>query len=397
MKSRKSINLYNVLPQEFNLIALKARGRLNEIYKIKEKMNNVDCQMDLIHQMKNSDHITNEIYNSINNNKSSEITPKKIKLSKLNKFDVNVAKFVNNKETKLFVKDERIRMSKAMESFQKLNKNYFGVKNNKLSNSVDIDLNKISSNLEKISSSSKRILRPISSKKKIKIKIFQNNNNNELNKINKLNELNNNEKNFQSNNSNETNKIFSSGTSLPRISSISPIKVKKEDDNKLKNFLKNIAENKKESENKISNSIKESSSDSSNSDEESEEKEKHILHPLPKKLMSKRNSVIVGNGSRQYKILNDLKNKKRNSCIGVEQFKMNLNLSNVNEEKSKVEKKEKKEKIGDTSKIQNNAINLLFPDSNDIKKYFVSPAERVKNMYFLNSDRKKIILPKIKV
>ena len=55
MKPRKSLNLYSVLPQEFNLISLKARGCLQEIYKINEKMNSVSSQIDLINKMKNSE------------------------------------------------------------------------------------------------------------------------------------------------------------------------------------------------------------------------------------------------------------------------------------------------------------------------------------------------------
>ena len=165
MKPRKSLNLYSVLPQEFNLISLKARGCLQEIYKIKEKMSNVDSQVELLKQMKNSDNITNGIYNSININQSSEIKPKKIRLNKLNNFDVNIVKFVQNKETKLFVKDERIRINKAMESLQKLNENLLGIKNKRVSNSVNLNPNK-NSNLEKLFPINKNILRPISGRKK---------------------------------------------------------------------------------------------------------------------------------------------------------------------------------------------------------------------------------------
>ena len=77
---------------------------------------------------------------------------------------------------------------------------------------------------------------------------------------------------------------------------------------------------------------------------------------------------------------------------------MNLNLLSVSEEKVKEDKKEKNEKLGNMSKNHNkNSISLVFPDSYDIKKYFASPMERLKNMYLLNCDRKKIILPKIKM
>ena len=396
MKSWKSLNLYNVLPQEFNLVALKVRGCLHEMYKIKEKMNNVESQVDLLSQMKNSDNITNEIYNPTRSNKSSEIKPRKIRLSRLYKFDVNIAKFLQNKDTKLLVKEERIRINKAMESLQKLNANFVGAKDNKLSVSVNLSKNKSSTNLDKLTPTNKNTFRPVSGQKKLKLKITQDQKNKDVNKINVLRELNKSDKNIQKNSLSITKKFFKSNGALPKISLFPPITEKKEEDDKLNSFLKNISENKNESKDEESKSNKTSSSNSNSSDKESEEKVIPLPHPSPKKLMSKRNSVFVGSGSSKLSILNDIKSKKRNSCIGIEQFKMNLNLLGVNEEKNKEEKKKKNEKI-DTPKIQNNGISLLFPESYDIKKYFASPIERVKNMYLINCDRKKIILPKIKM
>ena len=141
-----SFKFSNALSQEFNLAALRARGCLYVIYKINEKLDNEDSQLELLNEMKNSDKITKEIYNSINVNKSSGPKLKKIKITKLNKLDLHIVKFVRNKDTNLFINEERFRMNKAIESLKKLNNNFCSTNNNKSNLLHSVDLNRVKGN-----------------------------------------------------------------------------------------------------------------------------------------------------------------------------------------------------------------------------------------------------------
>ena len=71
-----------------------------------------------------------------------------------------------------------------------------------------------------------------------------------------------------------------------------------------------------------------------------------------------------------------------------------MNDDKKNNESKKTERERKK---GDVNKIKNDVFSPIFPDSYDIKKYFASPMERVKNIYAVNFAKRKIILPKIKM
>ena len=394
----KSLKFINDLPQEFNLASLRARGCLHEMYKINEKMNNVDSQLELINKMKNSDKITNEIYDSLSSNQSPELKQKKIKLAKLNKFNVNIVKYVRNKDTNLFINEERVRMNKAIESLQKINNNFFNSNNNKnnLLNSIDestLKSNNSCLNLIKVSPKNRKLLSPIGRYKKIKFKILPETKNNII--LNKKNEE-------QKNNSNlQISKKFFSNSSLPEINLVSPKNDKNKSDNKLKNFLDNIDQNKSQLKKETTKSNYSFANDSKTYIEDESEEDQKIKLPTPKKKFKKRNSVIIKNNSNikinKSDFLNEITRLKRRSCIGIDQFKINLNILNDDKKNNESKKTERERKKGDVNKIKNDVFSPIFPDSYDIKKYFASPMERVKNIYAVNFAKRKIILPKIKM
>ena len=420
MSCIKTLKLYNNIPQEFNLASLKARGCLQEMYKINEKMNSVSSQIDLINKMKNSDKITEEIYDSMDNN-NKIIKIKKPKIKKLNRFDVNIVKFIRDKDTNLFINEERVRMNKAIESLQKIN-NYFK-KNNQVSysnklgvrclkaNRSDIDLIKINPN--------KGFLSPLKLDKKIKFKL--NNKSYSVNKKNDSNTDNNKNENSslinESNNKfefrNNSNNFFSNYTTLPKIS-LSPLKERTQDSvslnvskkkskfiNTNKSGFKNENEKLESENNEIG--FNSASEDSKSIISEDEENDKKIItqkiNNRRKSVFMKENKLVNLNNSDIF--LNDIKKRRRHSCIDISQFKIILYNLNGTEESDddkhknfKKCKKEEKEK-SDMTILQNDAISPIFPDDYKIKKYFASPIERLKNIYSFNFDKKKLILPKI--
>ena len=418
----KTLKLYNSLPQEFNLAALKARGCLQEMYKINEKINSVDSQIDLINKMKNSDKITEEIYGSMDNNNNNQIIKlKKPKINKLNKFDVDLVKFVRDKDTNLFINEERVRMNKAIESLQKIN-NCFKKKNTVLypSDAKCLKANKSDINLIKINPKKRLTLfSPLKLDKKIKFKF-----NDKIHSVNKFKNSNDNNKNENISSMNEDNnkfefknkdkKFFSNNTSLPKIL-LSPCKDRSQDtlpliNNKIKSKFTNINKPELVNENKKTESVDDevgfnSGSEDSKSIFSKDEEEEEDRKIIPQKINGRRKSVFMDDNKfeklNHSDILNDIKKSRRHSCIDINQLKINLgNLCGAEESNGdkhkmiKIHRKEGRQK-SDMTNFQNHAISPIFPDKYRINKYFASPIERLKNIYSINFEKKKLILPKI--
>ena len=390
MNTVKSLKFVNNLPHEFNLAALRARGCLHEIYKVNEKMSsNVDSQLEILTKMKNSDEITSEIYDSMNINQPKEQRAKKRRLSKLGKINVNIIKYVRDKDTSLFMNEERVRMSKAIENLQKLNHNFLNSNNSKscLLNSIDgnsFKQNNSCTSLIKVNSSKRKLLSPIGKEKKSKFKILSDKKNNAIS--NKKND-----EQITNNHSKISSKFLSNNYSLPKINLFPSKNNKFQSEKKIKHLLKNIDENKNEQKKEIIKSYNSISADSKNSVDDESEGEK-----TPKKIIPKRNSVFIDHKIKMNssEFINEIKRRKKNSCIGIEELKINLNF--LNDGKNELKKAEKEKKEEEVSKNKNCEISPNFQERYNAKQYFGSPMERIKNIYAVNLENKKIF-PKIKM
>lgn len=372
LKKNNSQILIRKIPPEMNIAALKARRCLHELYEISEKYDTLKKKYELLQENKN-------IQDIVNNNKSDKKS--NLKFKKLKQIDIDLWKYLRNQNISSFANEEVMRAENVLKSSIKVKKFYINKKSNLLSPLKKINLKSKSINNKDLNDSSLATM--------VSIKEKNNKNDEEITKKT--------EKDFDKENLNKNSDKQIKNINLNKYEN-------KNDENENKNdklifkltpnnsmILKNQFNNSSTKElrttlpqinNNIVISLKEKNKANNKNDFFLDNRPilqkndfiKEFNKNISRDLNKKRGSVILQNNIFKFLNSQELINKisQKEESVKIDDFGAENNNNNKRLKKLRTIKENKK---------------MLFNEKKILNRYFVSPTEKLKDIFHLGTNK----------